>query len=177
MQHIVETIGWPTITMVVLVTLVIIGVIWRHLLHGFFHGLAVSLGWLWTMVLWAFPPIIMGIAWLCPALREVVMIPVQETVLGQLWIPVMIGALWFGAQWSTAQNANTPFRTLQLDLVVSILWAYLFNGIAVHQFAVSNLQYWEVVPAVFTSIEALMNSHTAVNNAFQKNPTQMQKGE
>lgn len=177
MQDIVNTIGWPTIAMVTLLVLVIIGVIWREAVQTAFYGLAVSLGWLWVLILWVFPPVIMGIAWLFPELHQVVAFPVPQEVLGSLWIPAIIGVVWFAAQWASAQNANTSFRTLQRDLVVSILWAYLFNGIAVHQFALGNLQYWELLPAIFTSLEALLNAHTAINNAFQKNPTQMQKGE
>jgi len=177
MQDIVNTIGWPTIAMVTLVMLVIIGLIWRDAVRAIFYGLAVSLGWLWTLILWLFPPVLMGIAWLFPDLHQVVVIPPPDEVLGSLWIPALIGIVWFAAQWVMAQDSNTRYRTLQLDLVVSILWAYLFLGIAVYQFALGNLQYWMLAPAVFTAFEALLNAHTSINNAFQKNPTQMQKGE
>lgn len=166
---------WPTIVMIALVVLTILGIIFRRQVVGFVNGLMLALGWFWVLIIWVFPPILMGIAWLFPGTHELVAYPVTDNALRGLIVPSTLGIVWFAAQWATAQSANTGYRALQADLVVSILWAYLFVGIAVSQFTVDKLLYWQLLPAVFTATEALMNAITAINNAFQKNPTQLQR--
>lgn len=171
-----------------------IGTLWPWLvLAGFISLLAVvsylqgprgairsgmqGLGHMWTIAMWLFPPILLGIAYVFPALREAATITISDAALRSIIWPVVLGGLWLVFQVLAAGNTNTSYRTLQLDLAVSFMWGLVFSGLVVHHNATGTLQYWHVIPALFTVPEAFINTVVAINNAFQKNPTQMQKGE
>lgn len=136
-----------------------------------------GLGWIWVILMWAFPPMLLAIAFAFPELKESAVWPISDGALRALLLPMGLGFGWLIFQFLAAGNANTSYRTLQLDLMVSFFWALVFSGLVVREHALGQLQYWHLVPALVTVPEAFLNTIVAVNNVFQKNPTQMQKGE
>lgn len=139
---------------------------------------ATAMGWVLFVLNWTFPPILATIAYVMPALHQKVGFVIPENARGAVIVLGLIGFSWLVfIQMLTANSPSTRLKELITDFLVSATWMLFFYGWAMRAHGVGNLEWWLALVAMFCTLDVVINTVIGFRNSFQKNPTQMQKGE
>lgn len=146
-------------------------------MKNLFARLVETMGWVWFLIMWMFPPILVGIGWVMPSLHQKVSLPVPDTALRGILILFIIAVTGLIVQTMTASSPRTHLGALQLDQSVSIGWALILAAFAGVMYGKADLEWWVMLPTAYSGLEALLGGVFGLRNAFQKNPTQLQKSD
>lgn len=114
-----------------------------------------------------------------PALREPVTWPWKAPA--EVWGPVVfLGVLiivWLGFEVKFAVSRRTTTGQLQADVMVSTIMAIVLSIVLGGMINDGALAWWFLVPWIGVIADAIQSGYFGLNNAFQKNPTEILKGE
>jgi|GEM_PF-3346725 len=169
--------GWQiVIGGLLILALMILLVFFYPRLAGTIRTIREGWGWVWFVLTWTFPPVLLFIAWCFDSMHGP-MLPSALASPGGV-IVVILGLIWILAvQITTANDPNTPLRVLKADFYVSASWAGILIAFAAYQGGRGHPQWWTVLPALVSWIDLCAGTRAALNNAWSKNPTQLQPGE
>ena len=144
-----------------------------------------SIGRLFGSVAWivtsAFAPILlaagylMGTAWVHDLLQPI-SLPAPPAIWGVMLALVVVAAIGMTAEIVFLADANTLKSSLQNDHLMSAVIALALTGAAGYLLAKNMLGWWFFPGLIYSIFDLVASGWLAINNAFQKNPTQLQKG-
>lgn len=138
-----------------------------------------SVSWIITS---AFAPVLLlvgyllGQAWVHELLQPI-SLPAPPAIWGGMLALVVLAAIGMTAEIVFLVDAHTLKSKLQHDHLVSAVIALALTGTAGYLVAKNMLGWWFLPGLIYSIIDLIASGWLAVNNAFQKNPTQLQKGE
>lgn len=128
---------------------------------------------------WTTPFLIMAIGYFAfPLMREPVDWPWKATPEIFLGVSacMLVTFVWLFTEIRYAANQNSSLSELLLDSVISTALALGLTFFGAMLIFNKVLSWWYVVPWFGVVADSFTSSWFAVNNAFQKNPTQITKG-
>jgi hypothetical protein len=136
-----------------------------------------SLAWIFTS---AFAPALLLIGYVVgaavvPEFHQPVSFAPPAAIWGAMLALFVLGVIGMTAEIKFLAAASTPKNSLQSDHFLSALIAMVFTGIAGFLMAKGALAWWFVPGLIYSVCDLFASGWLAVNNAFQKNPTQIQK--
>jgi hypothetical protein len=163
-----------TIFLVILFMLLALAFVFRQQLKRFGKGIAEIYGWLKIPLTWGFPPILIFVAWLFKGLHDTSFFSALATGGGVLVL--ILGIVWIlGIELPMNNEPDTPLHVLKQSFYASVTWAGIALAATVYVAATRSLQPWLAFPTILVWVELYAATKAGFNNAFQKNPTQIQK--
>jgi|SRR3989338_4121688 len=177
LQQVLDAMGGPTVAVAIIVAIValVILLFFRAQLRTSVAWAMAAYGWMYRALMWLFPPILVGVASLFPELHNTS--GVQNLASRGGFVVAVMGAIWITMiQIPAANEPNTPLDDLKRDFYVSAMWAGVLLAATVYAFGKTGLlEIWLALPAIIVWIDLYTGTRAAFNNAFQKNPTQIQR--
>ncbi len=155
-----------------LVLVAIVARFWDTLVWALEWG-KITFGWAWNIFMWAFPPIIVWVAYKMNSLH-VSVFEIPESAFGAMLVLGIIGLLWFVAQMLKAGSPRARLIELALDFLVACFWTGVLLFACGIEVGRDRLQLWLAAPLVFLLLDLVVNTVVALRNAWQRDPTQFQ---
>ena len=138
-----------------------------------------GVGWVISIVLWAYPMIIFSIAGRVPALQGVtelvtpwnVPAPATGPFMGFLLAGVALVLIEVAAAMYTARVAY-----LVINILGSVIWGLYFVSLMRVEAALGNLQYFEMMSGYLAGAALVVGVTFYIVGAWNKNPMQMAGG-
>jgi hypothetical protein len=120
--------------------------------------------------LFSWPIVIFAICWWIPAFHQPVRIPPQDDVKN--WMLIIVFASFLLAFVSIEASYYLRKKWMIVgNLITAFLWAIviaIFTG-------ANGLEYWTLLPFIASLIEAIGGTFAGVQNAWNKNPSQIER--
>jgi hypothetical protein len=118
-----------------------------------------------------------GYLWF-PALRTPVTWPwnVDPAVWGPVALMMVLTGVWLGFEVKFTVSQRTTTSQLQFDAIVGFIMAMMLCVVGGAMIRDGNLQWWFFVPWMGVLVDAIQSVYFGINNAAQKNPTELLKG-
>lgn len=140
-----------------------------------FEGIKGTLGWVWWVLFWGFPPLFLGIAYATPSLHVSAGLPIPDSALAAVLILSALGGVWFIVQMLNAGSESARLNQLVSDFIIALAWTSLMLVGSGFQAGQSQLELWMALPTFFAGLDLAVNSVVGLRNAWQKNPTEIRK--
>jgi len=121
-------------------------------------------------VLFLWPGIIFFICWMIPEFHQPIEIPPQDNVKN--WMIVMGFASFFLALISIEASYYLRRKWMIIgNLNTALFWCLVFGYVLGR----NGFEYWTVIPFVASLVEAFFGNLAGVQNAWNKNPAQIER--
>ncbi|MBC7836945.1 hypothetical protein H7X87_04195 [Acetobacteraceae bacterium] len=141
----------------------------------------------WYVIVWHwadffFPFIIMEVGYLIPAMwyrfpnYDNLPLADQVNLNRGLLAQLALALLWLIGDFIVISNRDTLTGRLQINALISSIFALIMLGCTVWMYRGEELGWWLVVPTMAAVVDSLLTTFLAINNADQKNPTDIHRG-
>jgi len=155
--------------------LALLGIGWVVVKVGVKKALT-GVGWFWTILLVVYPFILFGWGAAMPSLQATVEgFALPGSVKDGAMLIGGVGVVFITVETLAAQFATRAF-TLVTDLATNVLWGLGFAMFVGIELGRGTLQYYELFSASVAIVAALTGSVAYVIGAWNKNPTQVARG-
>lgn len=160
----------PRIIVLVIAVLVVLS-IYKKGFKGFFT----SMGANWNLIAASGAWVLLGVGYSMPTFRAVMTLPLDDKLKGGVAILAVVAAVW--AIFDIVSKFLMSSKAVLFGVTLYTAFnAMLFTGLAWSLHASGELRTFLVAPALYSGIILFAGILASVQNAWQKNPTQIQRG-
>lgn len=171
-EHAMDTLlTWTPTIIVVVIGGLIAWAIYAKGFRKFFEGVG---AW-WNVIAGSGGWMLLGFGYAMPSFRAVAELPVPDKLKGGVAMLAVIAAAWALFDVITKFLASTKWLLFSGHLY-SVLSALLLGGLAVYSYGSGGLRYFMIAPAFYSILLLCASGIAGIQNAWQKNPTQIQRG-
>jgi hypothetical protein len=158
-----------------IIVLVIAALVVLSIYNKGFKGFFTSMGANWNLIAASGAWVLLGVGYTMPTFRAVMTLPLDEKLKGGIAILAVVGAVW--AIFDIVSKFLVSSKAVLFGIMLYTAFnAMLFTGLAWSFHASGELRTFMVAPALYSGMLLFAGILAGVQNAWQKNPTQIQRG-
>jgi hypothetical protein len=156
------------------ILVLVVFVVWRKAILAIVDMIANAVGSAWQFIACSGALVLLVIGVFMPTFSEPFVFPPQDKLKGGYAILAFVGALWMMFDLST-KYLTSQKGWLFVNLLTTAFIFALIYGLALYMLGAGKLPNYMVAPTIYSLVLLFGGILAGVQNAWQKNPTQIQR--